>query len=189
MFTIPIRNNSQNFLIKDLKVCVDETWLRKTLKTIEHLYKRAPFFDVGLNIVYSVVNTKSCFLIDWHIKSFEMIMGYLSIHTKLKRSSEIADDKSLSGEERIISLCLFEGAKEYINLSGGTSLYNEDHFLLNCLKLKFLKPKYIEYKQFNYKPLTSLSIIDMLMFNSDKRIVAMLDLYDIYQPPKIMKRF
>ena len=184
MLTVPLRHNSQNSLIRDLQVSIDKTWIKKTLKTFEHVYKKAPFYDETMEIVSTVIETDSDFLLDWHMKSFEMIMGYLSIKTELKKSSEILDDKYMKGEERIISICLLEGAKEYINLCGGVELYNEFHFLLKQLKLWFICPKNLVYKQFEYKFIPFLSIIDVMMFNSVEKIFQMLKIFDLFRQPK-----
>jgi hypothetical protein len=185
MLIVPLKHNSQNSLIRDLQVSIDETWFKKTLKTFEHVYKKAPFFVEAMEIVYTVIRTDSNFLLDWHMKSFEMILSYLSIKTELKRSSELKDNKSLKGQDRIISICRLEGSKEYINLSGGVEIYSEIKFLQQNIELWFLQSRKAEYKQFKHNFLPFLSIIDVVMFNSVDKISWMLDEYDVFRQPKM----
>ena len=45
MFTVPLKNASQNVLIKDLELIEPEKWKNKYLKTLEHAYGKAPFFE------------------------------------------------------------------------------------------------------------------------------------------------
>ena len=54
-----------------------------------------------------------------------------------------------------------------------------DYFKSKGIDLQFLNPVIKEYKQFGEAFVPSLSIIDVLMFNSKDEILNMLDNYDI----------
>jgi hypothetical protein len=56
------------------------------------------------------------------------------------RASAIRIDESLRGQDRIIAICKYFGATEYINSEGGISLYDEQAFRKEGMKLRFLPP-------------------------------------------------
>ena len=182
MFTVPLRNNSQNILIRDLKVTVTDSWHKKILKTLEHSYLKAPYYSTIVEIIKDVIFTPSIFLIDWQLNSFNRIMEYLSIHAGIISSSGISNQDQLRGEERIIDICRGNNCNEYINLSGGVNLYNVDRFSHNFIELRFLHSKEVEYSQFDHPFVPGLSIIDVLMFCSVEQISSLLNEYDLIVP-------
>lgn len=182
LFTIPLQNASQNTLIKDLKLAVTENWKRKFLKTLEFAYKKKPFFDSIFSIVSDVVNIKSAFLRDWNVQACYSVVNYLNIEVILVESSSKYNNYQLKAQNRILDICNKENIKEYLNLSGGFNLYSKKFFCSKGLNLSFLKTKNIRYNQFCDKFNSSLSIIDVMMFNSISNVRKMLDAYDLIKP-------
>ena len=78
--------------------------------------------------------------------------------------AEIDKDNTLKGEERVIAINKCLDSKHYINSIGGETLYSKDVFKENGITLSFIKPKLVEYKQFENQFVPWLSIIDVLMF-------------------------
>ena len=175
-FTVPLKNASQNVLIKDLELAITEKWKSKFLKTLEYGYKKSENFEMTYSIVEDIVNTKSRFLIEMYLKSIEQINSYLDIKTPIVESSTIYNNVKLKGQKRIIDICVQESADCYINPIGGRELYNMELFSNNKIKLKFHMADHnkMQYSQFNSMFLSSLSIIDVLMFNNAKNIKNML---------------
>lgn len=178
-FTVPLKNASQNELIKNLKLAIDDKWKTKFIRMLELSYKKAPYFNKTFDIVENVINTKSTFLIDWHLKSFALIKGYLEIKTIFVETSTQYKNQNLKGQERIIDICLKEKADNYINSIGGQDLYDDQSFIDNKIKLYFLKSDLITYKQYNSEFVPWLSIIDVLMFNGVKKINELLGGYSL----------
>lgn len=58
-------------------------------------------------------------------------------------------------------------------------LYDFEEFKKRGITLKFLKSKPIEYKQFNHPFVPNLSILDVIMFNSQEEVKKMLDSYEL----------
>ena len=177
LFTVPLKDVSQNKLIKDLEIAADEKWKNKFLKTLAYHYKKAPYFDEAFLIVKETVNTKTQLLMDWYLKSLDLIINYLDIDTIYTKASKEYDNKGLKGEDRIIDICVQEKTDHYINPIGGFELYNLSKFLGNGIKLYFLKSEEISYQQFDNKFIPWLSIIDVLMFNSQDKIKKLLNEY------------
>jgi hypothetical protein len=179
MFTVPLKKASQNVLIKDLELIVSEKWKNKFLKTLEHAYGKAPFFENVFSIVYKVINTKSKFIKDWHLKSFRLINKYLGIDTIIVESSSIYKNKILKGQNRILDICIKEKTDQYINPIGGKELYNSELFMNHGIKLNFLETEELNYNQFSSEFVPWLSMIDVMMFNTLDKINNNLALYKI----------
>ena len=64
---------------------------------------------------------------------------------------------------------------DYVNAIGGISLYNKEYFFNKDIRLHFLKTENIQYRQFGEPFIASLSIIDMLMFNSVDNVISMVN--------------
>ena len=179
MFTVPLTNASQNTLIKDLKLSIDEKWKNKFLKTLEINYKKAPFFEKIFCIVKEVIQTKSSFITDWHLKSFILINNYLGINTILGETATKYKNNHLKGQDRIIDICIKEATDHYINPIGGQELYNKEIFSFNGIEINFLKTDKIVYHQFKNEFVPWLSIIDVLIFNSKYNVISLLKKYTI----------
>lgn len=178
-FTVPLKNASQNELIKDLKLAIDDRWKTKFIRTLELSYKKAPYFNKTFGIVENVINTKSTFLTDWYLKSLALIKSYLNIKTTFVKASTQYNNQNLKGQDRIIDICIKENADNYINPIGGQDLYDDQSFIDNRIKLYFLKSDLIIYKQYNNGFVPWLSIIDVLMFNGVKKINNLLGDYSL----------
>ncbi len=78
--------------------------------------------------------------IDYIEKLLFFINEKLGCKTKIIRSSTLSIDHSLKGQDRIIAICNKLEATNYVNLSGGTELYNVETFKENNITLNFLAP-------------------------------------------------
>lgn len=152
---------------------------KKLHKTISEGYVKAPFYNEIIGLVEKVFSFETNSLSALIINSIQLICEFLEIKTKLLISSELAKDNNLKGETKVISICKIFGAKVYINSIGGLELYSKDHFKAEDIELFFLKPGKIEYRQFNNLYVPNLSIIDVLMFNSKKHVIEMLDNFEL----------
>jgi len=169
---------SQNKLIKEVQVSNDNQWKNKLLKTIEHCYKKAPFFDRAFSIIEEIIHNDEEILSLYLENLIRKVAVYLEIETEIILSSTIKKDNDLKGQDKILHICKILGAKEYYNAIGGVGLYSPGEFEANGIKLRFLKTQAIEYKQFNkFEP--NLSIIDVMMFNSKEDIKKMLVKYSL----------
>ncbi|MBN2693426.1 WbqC family protein [bacterium] len=180
LFTIPLSNISSFNTIKNTTIDKKNypIWLKKFEKTIYSSYKKAPYYEKIESLIFDVLKTQVESISDLNRDLLIKISEYLNIKTEFVNHSEVYNNSSKKGEERIIDICLQESAKTYINPIGGIELYSKDNFNKNGLELKFLKSKNIEYKQFNNEFIPWLSIIDVLMFNSIEDIQKMLNEYE-----------
>jgi hypothetical protein len=91
---------------------------------------------------------------------------HLGISTKIIASSSVEIDHKLQAQEKVLALCTALGAKEYINAIGGVDLYSKECFQDLGIKLRFIQSRMPAYAQFGGDFVPSLSIIDMMMFES-----------------------
>jgi hypothetical protein len=176
LFTVSLKGASSNKLIKNIEVADD---FRKLNMTIEQSYGKAPFFKIVFPLIQSILMNSEKNLAAFLIYSIKMIARYCGLNPKFVVSSEILKDNHLHGEEKVVSICKLLGGTEYINAIGGQMLYNRNNFNNTGLTLKFLKSLPVTYTQFANEFIPSLSILDVLMFNSPEQISNLCKAYEL----------
>jgi WbqC-like protein family len=179
LFTIPLKNASQNRIIRDIELSNDTPWKYKFLKTIEYSYKKAPYFDDVFPLIDHVVSFDTSYIYQLALLSIKTVLDYIKIPTEIVNSSDIYKNKEFQAQERILDICKYEKALQYINPIGGMEIYSRDFFENEGIKIFFLKSRMPVYKQFNHEFVSSLSIIDILMFNSREDVQQMLLQYEL----------
>lgn len=178
-FNVPIKKVSQNKKINELQILQDDSVKTKTLKKIELSYKRAPYFDSVFPLVKDIIGSSQSDLAKYLEYSLKSISGYLNIKTDFLISSQIDKDNNLKGQSKILEICKILGATEYYNPIGGRTLYSNDEFLNNGIKLYFVNSNEIHYMQFSNEFISNLSVLDVMMFNSVETIHEMLNEYSL----------
>jgi hypothetical protein len=179
LFTIPLKDASQNKLINEIEVNWDENWKGKFLKTLEQAYKKAPHYQEIVGLIERSITPDKEIISKVVVNNLRLINDYLDISTEIVDSSAIYQNTHLKAQERILDICKQEQANHYINPIGGTELYNYQYFEESEIKLNFIKTDRIEYPQFKNEFVPFLSIIDVLMFNSKENIKSFLNQYEL----------
>ena len=182
MFTVPLTNISSNKKINEIKISSNEfnKWKKKFFKTIEQNYYKAPFFNETVDIINITLNSEFKTISDLAIVSIVNTCNYLGIKTNFEISSQKhSESKLLKREERLVAICKKNECKTYINPIGGRELYTKEYFIKKGIELLFLKSNDISYNQFSNIYVPNLSIIDVLMFNSNERIKELLNEYKL----------
>jgi hypothetical protein len=79
----------------------------------------------------------------------------------------------------VLDICVREGAKTYINLSGGQDLYGNSAFKTAGMNLQFIRTNAVPYPQRTPGFIPYLSIIDAMMELGAAGTSNMLDAYTI----------
>ena len=184
-FRIPVHKISQNKLICEHTIGLDEKEINKLLRLLYCSYKKAPNFDKTYNLIKEILEyglteegrNLSTFLENANRK----IAHALGITTSIYSASrDIKLDSSYKKEYRVLETCKRLGATEYYNAIGGTSLYNQSFFRENGMNLRFVKTDPgLRYQQFEDEFVPNLSIIDIMMFCSDKEISSLLGQFSL----------
>jgi hypothetical protein len=91
-------------------------------------------------------------------------------------------DHSLKAQNKVIAICKRLGANTYVNPSGGRELYSRNDFNSAGIELLFLNSKASAYRQLENEFVPSLSIIDVMMFNSPAALEKMLTEFELIEP-------
>lgn len=173
LFIMQLNKASQNKKINAIEIGNNRMNL---LMTFTFAYRKAPFFKNVEPLLHSIFESEQNNLSQYIIDTNKLITDYLGIDTKILVSSEIEkENKPKSKEDYIFEICNKFGATTYINAIGGRELYSKADFTQAGIDLYFIETQFIEYTQFNNNFIPSLSIIDVMMFNSIDVIQAMLD--------------
>ena len=179
LYSVPIKNASQNKLIKELEFNFNERWIRKFKKTLEHSYKKSPNYNEINNLINNIHNYSKKNISKFIYNSLSLITNYLGITTEILPSSSVFNNSEMKGEERILNICRIENANTYINPQGGEKLYLKNNFIKKNINLFFLKSEDYIYKQFNNNFIPTLSILDVMMFNTLKETQYLLNNYKL----------
>jgi len=174
--TLQLIKASQNKLINETDIGKNTSEL---LNTIRQSYKKAPYFNKVEPLIKRIFIQEEKNLAKFIGFSLDIISRYLDIQTNYIYSSDIEKDNSLKGQEKIIEICKFTGADTYINAIGGQALYDRKVFKESAIELNFLRTSLTEYSQFNIDFIPNLSVIDLLMFNSQQDLKIMLNNYEL----------
>ena len=178
--TVPLQHASQNKKICDTKLVPSRAWRDKMTKTIENTYRKAPYFDEVFPLIERLIRYPSEFLADYLAYQLQTLSKFLGISTDFVATSRAYGNNEITGQKRIIDICKREGATVYINPHGGQKLYDADAFFSAGIDLRFVFTRPLNYRQFSPEFTPDLSIIDVMMFNSKKTILAdFLGNYDV----------
>lgn len=178
-FTIPLDKASQNKIINEINLTLNNNWKARFLKTIISAYKNAPMFSRVYPLIEKIIDFENRNLSTFVSNSIIQICNYLEIKTQIIITSLPYNTAYLKGQDKILEICRIEKAEVYINPSGGREIYRREEFEKQNVRLLFLDSKPVAYKQFEseFKPL--LSIIDVMMFNDLEKISWYLNKYEL----------
>lgn len=178
LFTIPLRKDSDFLDIKQREISESFNSLR-LLSQIQNAYRKAPYFDKVFPLITTIIYNNDKNLFNYIYNSIKLICELLCIQTQIVISSDIPIDHSLKSENKVIDICNFFNAQTYINSIGGKKLYDFNTFNNQNIELCFLESDTIEYDQFTHDFVPSLSILDVLMFNSKATVQQYLEKYTL----------
>jgi hypothetical protein len=180
LFTLPVSNPSQNRHINEHFLVGGDHGKRQLLSLIEHAYAKAPHYREMFPVIESIIMSQSECLSEYLAHGITQISQLLDLNTTFTSSSTFAEAAQLKAQDKIIDIAHRINAQTYINPIGGIELYDVPSFAVQKLKLQFIKmSSTVNYRQFDAQFVPSLSIIDVLMFNSRPAIKNLLTEYEL----------
>jgi hypothetical protein len=178
--TVPCKQISSNKFIRDTAIDYSSRRFQQVLSTIELAYKKAPYFDLVYPVVARPLQEEYSSIAELAAQSILTVCNFLGLDRRFETSSvSHPDTVGLSRSNRLIAIAQRAGAAEYINPIGGESLYNEEEFATQKLRLQFISPALPQYPQASSDFIPGLSVIDVLMNNSKEKTLAMLNQYEL----------
>ena len=174
--TLQLLGASPNRLINQISVAENRG---KLLRTLQQNYARAPYLADVLPMLEEILGFEESNLAVFLDLGLRRICDYLNICPRWCRSSNLQKDNSLRGQDKILAICKELGAKHYINVPGGKILYDHASFTAADIRLSFIEPRVLEYRQSGHEFVPYLSIIDILMFNNQQQCQRLLERYKL----------
>ena len=176
MFTITLNGASPNKLVNEITIKDD---FKKFSRLIESAYRKAPYYAEVSALLEKIYSYEDKSLGAFMVNSFQVVLEYLEIDTKLILSSMIEKDNSLRGKEKVKHICQLLGADTYYNAIGGQELYDKNDFKAGGIDLYFVQTNLTPYAQLGNEFVPGLSMIDVLMFNSPTEVKQLLTNYKL----------
>lgn len=170
LFTVPLKKPSQNCMIDEAEVLLDDRFRHKFMRTLKHHYAHAPHKDAVMALCEDVFADPPATIDQLAKRSVCNVMAYLGLPFDCCDSRGRYGNDHLKGEARVIDTVLKENGTHYLNLPGGRELYNEEHFAKVGLTLGFVEPVNEPYPQAGEPFMPYLSILDVLLWNDRETI-------------------
>jgi len=174
-FSLPVMGASQNVLIQNL----DYAPADKLIKTIQHSYSKAPYYQDVIELIANVFTCENRNIAKLNEQSIRMVFDYLGIKKQIVFASELDYDRAANRADRLIALSKMHDCQHYINSPGGKELYDKKYFDKQGIKLSFIESKIAPYTQLSKEFVPYLSMIDILMNCSKEEIIKMLSNYEL----------
>jgi hypothetical protein len=182
-FTLSLDGASSFKAINETFILEDDHHKTKerALKTLVMAYARAPFFKDVHEIIREIVLNPDNNIATYNENIIKKICNYLNIRTRIITSSNLEKDNALKSKDKVVDICKRLHTSVYVNAIGGKELYIHEDFKKYGMQLKFLRSRMerITYAQFGKPFFPGLSIIDILMFNSQQDAQTFLDEYSL----------
>ena len=148
-WTVPLKNRELSDTIKEVKVSIDQRWIKKSLQTLDQILSGLPFKNQSIELFMDVMGMEFKSLSEMNIYSIQTISSFLGIDVNFKYvfRNEYPKNKT----EKLIKILNKENAQIYISGLGGKKYIDAEIFHKNNIKLKFMEYRNLEYKQ-NYGP-------------------------------------
>ncbi|MBE6319856.1 MAG: hypothetical protein E7075_02710 [Bacteroidales bacterium] len=176
MFTITLNGASPNKLFNEITIKDD---FKKFSRLIESAYRKAPYYVEISALLEKIYQYEDKSLGIFMLNSFQVVLDYLEIDTKLVLSSTVTKDNKLRGKDKVKHICHLLGADTYYNAIGGRELYDKEDFKADGIDLHFLQTDLVPYTQSTNKFVSGLSIIDVLMYNGKEDTKKLLNEYTL----------
>jgi hypothetical protein len=162
--TIPVHSRGaqiEKIPINQIRVSWDSDWSKRHLRSLQHAYRKAPFFERYKPLLKTFYHRRDEFLADFTIDFTIALARELGIvHTGFIRSSELM----VIGEktDRLIDVLQKVGATHYISGPSASNYLEPEKFAHAGISLEYMEYDYPEYPQ-PYPPFDPhVTLLDLL---------------------------
>jgi hypothetical protein len=147
--------------IKDIRISWDRPWARKHWSSIQHSYKKAPFFERYRPMLESFYARRDERLADFTIDLTVALAWELgATHAKFMRSSELPVEGAKT--DRLLALLRAVGADHYISGPSARGYIDEEKVRTAGVTLEYMTYDYPEYEQLHPPFDPEVTILDLL---------------------------
>jgi len=162
--TIPVHSRgaqSERIPINQIQISWDSDWSKDHFLTLQHNYRKAPFFERYRSLLEAFYRRRDKFLADFTIDFTIALTRELGIHhARFMRSSEL----DVSGEktDRLIHVLQKVNATHYISGPSAKYYIEPEKFAQAGISLEYMEYNYPEYPQLYLPYDPFVSILDLL---------------------------
>ncbi|TWI56599.1 WbqC-like protein [Pseudomonas duriflava] len=188
LITFPLRRGGHLDAINERWLCDQfEQEAAQLIKVIERSYAKAPYRLDALDLLRSILGSSERNLARFAELSIRSLCAYMRIDTPIYVQSQLANTQDMDKQDRVIFLTQRLEGRRYLNLIGGISLYCPAYLASHDIELRFLSMNDLTYPQGKHAFVPSLSIIDVLMFNSRDEVKRLLECYTEIESPLLFE--
>jgi hypothetical protein len=177
--TLPVAHADHQLPINRRQYLLDRPTATKLRRRLVAAYEHAPHFSETIAVVDAALEFCDSNVARFNTHLLTSVALRLGIDTPTRFASSIVGERQAGGQQAVIEICSNLGASGYVNPIGGVGLYDPVCFESRGITLRFLRSSVAEYPQFGALPVPSLSVIDVMMFNSLRSIKEMLTACDL----------
>ena len=167
--TIPTIKQSRGSNINEIKLDNSQEWQKRHFNIICESYKKSKFFLEIKNFLEPFYEKKFENLYLFNAEIVLSISKNFGLKTKFCYSSELKSKYKKS--DKILDICKKKNAKLYITGQGSKNYLDDKKFINDGIKVKYLKPYKLIYKQISNNFIPDLSILDYLFHNGFKNFL------------------
>jgi hypothetical protein len=174
---IPVQKMGRDSLIKDMLITDDPGWGDIFIRQLSVYARKAPYYKQVIELVRTCLECKTCSLSEWNINSIVRTCEYLGISNKpsVLSNMPIKLETVNAPDEWGLFITIAVGGDTYLNLPGGVGFYNKEKYLTRGIELKFIRNNITPYDQHLKEFVPSMSIIDVMMYNSIRDTNKLID--------------
>ena len=158
--TVAVQKAQKDSKINEITLSKNVGWRRDNLNLIMENYKRAPFFKEVFPYVENLYGFECDKLIDFNLKSIEMLMELLDIKIERKLASSL--NPVGKSNELLVDILKKVDATTYLSGVGARDYYDPKPFEDAGIKVVWQEFKHPIYTQLHGEFIPYLSAIDML---------------------------
>ncbi len=182
LITFPLKKGHQTERINQRWLCDDfDKEAEALMTTLERCYAKAPQRDTVLPLIRGILQCPERNLALFTENALRCLCAYMNIRTPIYRGSSLGLPAKMEMQDRVIQITHRMDGELYLNPIGGMDLYCPARFRADGLLLRFLRMDDIAYPQLKHPFVPSLSIIDVLMFNSREALKDLLQCFSVVE--------
>ena len=160
--TVPLRRFQLGTEIRDIMVNDDKNWRATHIATLTRSYKDSPFFSDMLELVHSIYESKSQFLIDFCMSSIEEVNRYFGLDRGLQQVN--ASDLKVYGSssQRVLEIVKHLDGKRYITGHGASKYLDHRIFEEAGVNVHYMNYLKSEYSQLHGAFTPFVSVLDLI---------------------------
>lgn len=173
--TVPLANASISIKTCEARILDVEKTRESVLGKLSHYKRKAPYFSAVERIVHETFSDNDDdSLVRLNTRGLDVVCAYLGIAFNYRICSEL--DLQLPSDMQAgdwaLEISTQLGATDYVNPIGGRELFDPSQFAARGVALHFLKTSEFRYDTAPYQFEPHLSILDVLMWNDPKTVLA-----------------